>query len=251
MTIYRHGYAGGRRHPGRHFGRNRGSAGTSLVEALVASAILLIVAVGLMPLFGRATWNRISGADSSQATQLGQEQIENFFTVEYDDDSISLTGAGAVLRTLTDPPPNVDAGEERVISTMVYDTKNDITAADPNYDVLGIGGWIDKTAYNTAKGPVLWQRDSSIRTYHYSDISDGVINLDTGNVLTLGHAEFFDAPQKSTVPTSEINFVENRIDLWNRRQVEFMEDGITVEEIADRDDRPITPAFRVRFLRSY
>ncbi len=47
----------------------RKDAGMSLIEVVFASAILLFVAIGLLPLFVRSSFNNISGADSTRASQ--------------------------------------------------------------------------------------------------------------------------------------------------------------------------------------
>ena len=55
--------------PGARPAAPRAAAGMSLIEALFASAILLVIAAGLLPLFIRSCFNNISGSDASQASQ--------------------------------------------------------------------------------------------------------------------------------------------------------------------------------------
>ena len=56
---------------GRH-----GAAGFSIIEALIAAAILLIIALGLLPLFSRSINDNVSGNDATQATNGSRTQIE-------------------------------------------------------------------------------------------------------------------------------------------------------------------------------
>ena len=51
-------------------GRRKGTRppASRMIEALIAAAILLIIALGLMPLFTRSINDNVSGNDATQAT---------------------------------------------------------------------------------------------------------------------------------------------------------------------------------------
>jgi len=51
-----------------HRRTGRRDAGFSIIEALIAAAILLIIALGLLPLFTRSISDNVSGNDATQAT---------------------------------------------------------------------------------------------------------------------------------------------------------------------------------------
>ena len=50
----------------------RGDAGFSLVEGLIAAALLLVIAVSILPLFTRALKSNLSGGRASQLGDVGQ-----------------------------------------------------------------------------------------------------------------------------------------------------------------------------------
>ncbi len=53
----------------------RGEQGFSLVEVLIAAAIFLVVALGIVPLFAQAIVNNRSGADYTTATNLAKSEL--------------------------------------------------------------------------------------------------------------------------------------------------------------------------------
>lgn len=63
----------------------RRSAGFTLVEVLIAMALLVIITLGVLPLFGRAMINNASGADYLQANNHGRMQLEEYTQIPFDD----------------------------------------------------------------------------------------------------------------------------------------------------------------------
>jgi hypothetical protein len=74
---------------GRH-----GAAGFSIIEALIAAAILLIIALGLLPLFTRSISDNVSGNDATQATNGSRTQVEELLNVPFNNDRLAIP-AGA------------------------------------------------------------------------------------------------------------------------------------------------------------
>ena len=72
----------------------RGDAGFSIIEALIAAAILLIIALGLLPLFSRAINDNASGNDATQATNASRTQIEELMQLPMDNQRLAVTGGG-------------------------------------------------------------------------------------------------------------------------------------------------------------
>lgn len=56
--------------------RGAGEAGFSMIEALIATAILLILAIGMIPLFAQAILNNSLGSEYTQATAHGLTGLE-------------------------------------------------------------------------------------------------------------------------------------------------------------------------------
>jgi Tfp pilus assembly protein PilV len=63
-------------------GRRR-SAGFSVIEVMVAAAILLIVALGLIPLFSRSIMSNRAGADASIASNYGIAGVESRYRLGF------------------------------------------------------------------------------------------------------------------------------------------------------------------------
>ena len=53
-----------------------GERGFSLIEVLVAAVILLVILLGLAPLFYRATVQNVAGRESTAVTNLGETAVE-------------------------------------------------------------------------------------------------------------------------------------------------------------------------------
>lgn len=69
-----------------------GQAGFSMVEALVAAAILLIIAIGMIPLFSRAILNNSRGNDYTQATTHGEGDLEEAVETPLLSNRLAVTG---------------------------------------------------------------------------------------------------------------------------------------------------------------
>jgi type II secretory pathway pseudopilin PulG len=80
---------------GRGYGeRGRRQAGLSIIEVLVAAAILLIVAVGILPLFTRALVNNNAGNEYTQVSNHGKSRIEEAFQLPFNDPTLMTVPAG-------------------------------------------------------------------------------------------------------------------------------------------------------------
>jgi prepilin-type N-terminal cleavage/methylation domain-containing protein len=64
--------------------RPRTQAGFSLIEVLIASAIFLIIALGVLPLFAQAIRNNLSGRDATDVSNLGKSGVEELLKVPYE-----------------------------------------------------------------------------------------------------------------------------------------------------------------------
>jgi hypothetical protein len=58
--------------------------GFTIIEGLVASAILLIVAIGILPLFASSILNNTRGSDSTTSSNFGKTSIETWETLPFD-----------------------------------------------------------------------------------------------------------------------------------------------------------------------
>jgi type II secretory pathway pseudopilin PulG len=66
-------------------------SGFSLVEAMVAALLLLMIAVGILPLFVQSTLNNAQGQDSSTAANYARARLEEFDQLSFDDARMAIT----------------------------------------------------------------------------------------------------------------------------------------------------------------
>ncbi len=130
----------------------RRDAGFSIVEALIAAAILLIIALGLLPLFTRSINDNVSGNDATQATNVGRSHIEDLLHLPINNEKLKVPDAGTV-------------GE----------LKESWTAGDLQKTGDADERWW-KDPVSADHGPVLWTRTTRVTLYDISDLEDGVLN---------------------------------------------------------------------------
>lgn len=80
--------------------RPRREAGFSIIEVLVGFFILLLVLMGLLPLFTRAIVHNVSGKEAMVVTNFGTEQIEDLMAVSFNSWETSIPLAGNVRQTI-------------------------------------------------------------------------------------------------------------------------------------------------------
>jgi Tfp pilus assembly protein PilV len=127
----------------------RGAAGFSIIEALIAAAILLIIALGLLPLFSRSINDNVSGNDATQATNGSRTQVEEMLLVPFSNDRMVVPAGATDLEAKT----SYTAGA----FNQTGDTDE--------------GWWTDPAGH----GSVLWSRRSQVRQYSISDLDDGAL----------------------------------------------------------------------------
>lgn len=213
--------------------RRSGEAGMSLVEVTIAAAILLVVSIGVLPLFTRAIVNNRSGYDSNQASHLVRTSLEDDLALGFNHPKFDIRNPlpGHFVQ-----PSSIGVGgeemlqgdffwDEGALSTVPAGTERNCAVIEggtaktadgsTNCVKLGDGGWVvDPT---TARGYVLWQRRNVVREYTYADISEGVIDQAGNQLVTLGHSHFFDRPLASGDPPSSGHFREQTIELRSER----------------------------------
>ncbi len=183
----------------------------SLVEVVIAAAVLLVVAVGTLPLFVRSTFNNIHGLDSTQASQHAISEHENLMVLAVDDRRFELANP---LPEHTVRSAGAGPGDEMLLGDFFWD--RGARAPSPVAVRLGDGDWI--TDPSAAQDLVFWRRRSLIRQYSYADISDGVIDAANPDQLaTLGDARLFDRPLASGAESSRAHFKEQEIQLESQR----------------------------------
>lgn len=69
-----------------------GEQGFSLIEVLIASGILLVVALGVLPIFAQAIVNNRAGADYTQATNIAKSELERLYALPFSSPELQVTG---------------------------------------------------------------------------------------------------------------------------------------------------------------
>ena len=120
----------------------RKTRGFSVVEVLIAAAIFLIIALGILPLFAQAIRNNMSGRDATDVSNLGKSHVEELLQVPFDALVVPATGT-------------------------VGETKEFYSQLDKKW----------KSGTPPADDPALWLRTTRVRQYSMSDLlDDGVAN---------------------------------------------------------------------------
>jgi len=135
----------------------RGEAGFSIIEALIAAAILLIIALGLLPVFSRAINDNVTGNDATQATNGSRTELEELLQLPFNNQRVVVA-----------------AGQTKTETKDFY-TRAKADASTGAYEIGdATEGW---TADATGRGPVLWNRTTTVQQYGITDLNDG--KLDT------------------------------------------------------------------------
>jgi len=133
VELTRRTRTGGRR-PGRGF---------TLVEMLIAAALLGVIMVGMIPLFTRSILANQAGWESSRVSSLGKSQVEQYIEAGFNA-----------------PPLTLAAGSE-LVSTDYYSNVHHewMPGEDPEEGDAS-----------------LWFRTTSVRQYHISAVNDGILD---------------------------------------------------------------------------
>lgn len=123
-------------------------AGFSVVEALIAALILLVIALGIIPLFARALRDNTAGADATQASSHGRARLEEYQQLPFNNQALSLAPGDLAL----------GRGESWAQGTR---------------DAFGDGdeGWWDGSPSD--RGLLLWTRTTTVRQFGITDLDDG------------------------------------------------------------------------------
>lgn len=135
--------------PGRSVGdRFAPTSGFSIIEPLIAAAVLLIIALGLIPLFARAMVDNNIGNDATQASNHGRTRLEELIQLPFNHQSLTLANGA----------PETQAGESWTLGFA-----DQIGDADE-------GWWPGAPA---DKGLTLWSRTTRVRQFNINDLDDG------------------------------------------------------------------------------
>ncbi|MCP4202632.1 MAG: hypothetical protein GY769_11940 [bacterium] len=127
----------------------RRSEGFSLIEVLVASFFLLIVLLGVVPIFTRSTVTNQMAYDNTRAAAFARSEMENYFQAPFSDP----TGAPV-------PVMDVPSGSGELVNDQYFDPATHT--------------WEDAPA--PAGTSYLWSKTVTVRQFHISAIDDEVLD---------------------------------------------------------------------------
>lgn len=124
------------------------AAGFSVVESLIAALILLIIALGIIPLFARALRDNTAGADATQASNHGRATLEEYQQLPFNNQALTLAPGATTLA-------------------------RDESWAQGARDAFGDDdeGWWPGTP--SGRGLLLWIRTTTVRQFGMNDLDDG------------------------------------------------------------------------------
>lgn len=155
--------------PSRDRATRRSEAGLSIIEALVAAALLLIIAIGILPLFTRALVNNNAGNEYTKVSNFGKSRVEEAYQLPFN---------AAGLMTV---PTGADEG------VTVEHYRSDLdewhAGAVPSSPLPG------PTPDNPFGAQVPWRRTTTVRQYSSTAINDDdsdALDLQKADALTGG-----------------------------------------------------------------
>ena len=151
----------------------RGWAGFSLVEALIATAVLGFIAIGILPMFTQAMLNNKQGSDSTVVTTFGKTNVESLDAVDY-----SSTTGPLALPTGASSCVTVDWYVQQS-SAKVGGTNGYWLVTYPTPTPGGApcaAGPAPLQPVPTVTGLVLWKRTTTVTQYSVDDLPNSFVN---------------------------------------------------------------------------
>lgn len=123
----------------------------SLIEVLIASAIMLFIALGIIPYFAQAMQNNAQGQDSTKVANFSRSRLENFIQLPF-----------------AHPDLTVTAGTERIHEEYYRDEERQADGT-----LITAAGWIPGTVADgrAAGDVVLYARTTTIRQFTSDDLA--------------------------------------------------------------------------------
>ena len=102
----------------------RSESGLSLVEALIAVALIGLIAVGIIPMFTRAMSDNLAGADYTRVTNFAKSKEEDFSRMTFNQQAIQLTTGNDLMSTEYMDPANLQWSQTKPSSLLAIWTRN-------------------------------------------------------------------------------------------------------------------------------
>ena len=137
------------------------TSGFTLLEVLVAAALLLVVLVGLLPLFMRSILENVEGRESTQVSNHGRSELEIMKQLRFNNPELEIT-----------------TGTENVVQQFW-------TMGDPDY--VGDEEWVNTVP---AGEFALWDRTTTVRQYGINGVIDNDLDGIIDQIIGLEDDDF-------------------------------------------------------------
>lgn len=203
--------------------RGRGEVGMSLVEALVAMALLLLVSIGVLPLFTRSMVNNAAGSEATSVANHARHRLEELGQLPFNNDTIAIA----------------DGTTEQLIDDR-YFAGSIRSRGDEEWAAAGGG-----------TGPELRNRTTRVRQFRLNNAPGTNLDQDLDGIVdTLPGLEDddpedgeFDDPLGFTVDLTSIHLKEISVELNNPRDDPDNPGGVGPLGAA--------PTYRLRTFRTF
>jgi type II secretory pathway pseudopilin PulG len=194
-----------------------GERGLSLIEALIAMALLLLVAIGILPLFTRAMVNNAAGSEATQAANHARQQLEELGQLPFNNDVLAI------------------AAGNQLLTEDAYFSGDQNRQGDEFFAAAGAGNGFE-----------LWDRTTRVRQFGMrgvvdddaDNVIDGLVGLEDDN----DDGEI-DSPLAAGTDVAFVHFKELSVELASPRD----------DPSGARGPGPLgaAPAYRVRTFKSF
>ncbi|MCB1057569.1 MAG: hypothetical protein KDD11_18880 [Acidobacteria bacterium] len=148
---------------------SRGQAGFSIIEGLVSMAVLLIVLIGVIPLFTQSMVNNLAGSHITQATNFATDGFEEVAEFDFESDRLTLADGSNALRIAelfgTGQSVGVPIEQRRFDLDETTETPLDTKAVLATFSV-------------GARGAAEWMRVITVRQFPISATRDEQLDVD-------------------------------------------------------------------------
>lgn len=165
--------------------RKRCEEGMSLLEVLIASALILVIAVGLLPLLARSMINNAKGWRATESTAHSRSSLEEFLEKDLLHADLEVAGT-----------------ETTQISHL---TTGSDTVGDTNE------GWWPDGVDISAKGRVEWTRTTTTRQYNVNDLATPIAGASSSPYVHLKESHVVLETTSTDAPLTEGRKLEIRV----------------------------------------
>jgi len=193
------------------------AAGVTLIETLVAAALLLVVAVMLLPMFIQSTVNNVKGADSTEMTNFSVAAMEEFWQLSIDEEKFKMGEADAGdIEAIPDTIPefSTTASQQLVLRQEVWRLSAKTTPSE--HFQINDGAWVNATDFE--ENDDVFRRKVVMRQFRYGDIFDGLLSIDGSAIITEGDPFLFDSPLANGSREEAIQLRELEVEIESARQ---------------------------------